>query len=71
MNKNLSALEKLKGQVKPLYHFTFDFESCEIEENIIQEIVKKEEIIFKTFRSFRSYSQNIFEICKELYEVYL
>lgn len=68
MNKNLSALEKLKGQVKPLYQSTFDFGSCEIEEKIIQEIVKKEEIIFKTFRL---YSQNIFEICKELYEVSL
>lgn len=68
MNKNLSALEKLKGQVKPLYQSTFDFGSCEIEENIIQEITKKEEIIFKTFKL---YSQNIFEICKELYDVSL
>lgn len=68
MTKPLTALEKLKGQVKSVYQSTFDFESCEIKEKEIQEVIKKEEIIFRTFNS---YSQNVYEICRELYDVSL
>lgn len=68
MTKALSALEKLKNQVAPAYQSTFDFATSEIEDHQIQEVVKKEEIIFK---AFKAYSQNIFEICKELYDISL
>lgn len=68
MTKPLTALEKLKRQVKSNYQSTFDFGSCEIEEKAILEVIKKEEIIFRTFKA---YSQNVFEICKELYDVSL
>ncbi|MGL5055056.1 MAG: hypothetical protein ACRC54_05165 [Fusobacteriaceae bacterium] len=68
MSKALTAIEKLRGQVKSTYQSTFDFASCEIEKRDIEEIIKKEEIIFRTFKA---YSQNIFEICKELYDVSL
>lgn len=68
MSKALTATERLRGLVKSNYHSTFDFASCEIEKKDIEEVIKKEEIIFRTFKA---YSQNIFEICKELYDVSL
>ncbi|MGL6119193.1 MAG: hypothetical protein ACRC0V_01685 [Fusobacteriaceae bacterium] len=64
MSKQLTAIEKMKLQLKEkeeLYVSTFDFASCEIEDDEINILKEKEVSLFK---NFKSHSTSLYEMCK-------
>lgn len=64
----ITALEKLKSQVKPVYKSNFNFESSEINTNEMSLVINEEEKLSKaTFQ----YSKSTKDICGSLYQVSL
>lgn len=66
MSKSLTALERLKGQVKSAYNSNFDFGTSEISGTEISMIITEEE---KLSKAAFQYSKSIKEICSSLYQV--